>query len=158
MLEVLPLSPVRECAISRSFMITASQYCTDGETRSSGSKAETTPTTSRADLVTPPAAGRAVGVERLNFIPDPHRVGHVVGAPGDPHPHFIGLGSRRQFLAVQGIDADQVEPCFRHRNTGKREAFAHDLQRQPATPDRAGTGIGDLAFADIGIRDSRSMS
>src|SRR5581483_6933470 len=49
---------------------------------------------------------------------------------------------------MQGIDADQIEAQFACRNTRELEPLAHDVEREPATRERTGTGIGDLALAD----------
>ena len=62
MLEVLPLSPVRECAISRSLHgRQASSMVTAVRTAVSGMSAEATAITCRADFhAPPPAAGPLV--------------------------------------------------------------------------------------------------
>ncbi len=152
MLEVLPLSPVREWAISRSFMLTPRRTRRCGLASSRGSSTEATATTSRADLPGAAAAGRAVGVERLDLVADPHGLAQILGAPGDAHAHLVGLvGARGHLRAVQGIDADQVEAQFAGGDAGELQPLAHDVERQPSPRQRAGPGIGDLALADKAV-------
>src|SRR5580692_6750847 len=90
-LEILPLSPVREWAISRSFMpstpdelhlrfrqLARQQHGSD-----------------RHDIArrldSPAPAGRAIGIKRFDLVADPDGFTQVVGAPGDANAHLIGF-------------------------------------------------------------------
>ena len=52
---------------------------------------------------------------------------------------------------MERIDADQVEARLGGGDAREGEALSHDLQRQPSPRQRAGSGVGDLAFAHIGV-------
>src|ERR1700716_1445702 len=115
MFDVFPLSPVREWAISRSFMASR-LHETDDRLRKLPRQQHGG---NRDDIARrfPGAAttGRTVGVERLDLVADPDRLAQAFGAAGDANAHLIGLvGLRRYFMRrhlrpVQGIDTDQVE-------------------------------------------------
>src|SRR6476469_4972405 len=102
-LEMLPLSPVREWAISRSFTLRSHKshlrLCQLARQQHGSDRhhvARRFPRTA--------ARGRAVGIERLDFVADPDRLAQVLGAPGDAHPHLVWFaGSRRNLRPVQGI-------------------------------------------------------
>src|SRR5215471_2360654 len=79
MLDVSPLSPVREWAISRTFIRHASKNCTVGFTSARGKRTEATATTSRR-LPRPSTTGWPVGVKGLDLVSDTHGLRHAVGA------------------------------------------------------------------------------
>src|SRR6185503_12984735 len=95
MLEMLPLSPVREWAISRSFMSGSHEpdlrlgKFAGQEDRGHGDDV--------ARRFPRAAAGRrAIGIERFDLVADPDGFTEVLGAPGDAHAHLIGfIGARR---------------------------------------------------------------
>ena len=85
------------------------------------------------------AGGRPVGVERLDLVADPLRLGEAVGAADDPKAHFIGLAVPRARLAMQSVDTDQVEAHLRRPHAGQSEPFAHDVERKSShAPPRPG--------------------
>ena len=95
------------------------------------------------------AGGRAVGVERFDFVADPDGLAQIFGAADHAHAHLIGLvGVRGDLGAVQGIDADQLEPQLAGGNAGELQPLANDFERQPPARQGAGTGIGNLPLAD----------
>src|SRR4249920_204062 len=105
--DVLPLSPVREWAISRSF--TSCPHEADLRPRQftrqqyRGHRNHVARRLPRAA-----AGGRAVGVERFDLVADPDRLAPIFGAPGDAHADLIGfVGARGDLRAMQGIDADE---------------------------------------------------
>src|SRR3954471_24432827 len=150
-LEMLPLSPVREWAISRSFTLGSHKsdlrLCQFAWQQHGSDRHHVARRFPRAA-----ARRRTVGIERLDLVADPDRLAQVFRAPGDAHAHLVWFaGSRGNFRPVQGIDADQFEPQFAHGDTGQLQSFADDLQRQPSPRQRAGAGIGDLALADVAV-------
>jgi hypothetical protein len=98
-----------------------------------------------------PACGGPVGVERLDLLADPPRLGEAVGAADDANPYFIRVAVPRSRLAMQRVDTDQVEARLRRAHAGQRQTFAHDVKRESCTGDSVRTRIGDLAFADIAV-------
>src|SRR5690348_2602719 len=91
MFEILPLSPVREWAISRSFIASRldkshMRLCQSARQQHGSDRdhiARGFPGTA--------AAGRAVGVERLDLITDANGLAQVFSAAGDAHAHLVGL-------------------------------------------------------------------
>src|SRR4051812_16308813 len=106
-LEMLPLSPVREWAISRSFTLGSHksnlrlcQFARQQHGRDRHHVARGFPRAA--------ARGRTVGIERLYLVADPDRLAQVLGASGDAHAHLVWFaGMRGDVRPVQGIDADQ---------------------------------------------------
>src|SRR6478736_3882563 len=151
MFDVLPLSPVREWAISRSFTLCPHkadlrlrQLARQQDRRHRDHVARRLPRAA--------AGGRAVGIECFDLVADPDCLAEVFSAPGDADAHLIWFaGGRRNFRAVQGIDADKFETQFACGNTRQLQPFADNLQRQPSAPQRARAGIGDLPLADIAV-------
>src|ERR1035437_8923469 len=110
MLEVLPLSPVREWAISRSFIASAS-HKTD---RRSGKFARQQHRRNRDDIArrfeSAAAGGRTIGVERFDLVADPRRLAQIFGTAGDANAYLVGFVCLcRQIGPVQRVDADQLE-------------------------------------------------
>src|SRR5689334_12017813 len=106
MLQMLPLSPVREWAMSRSFI--SSLHQRDAELR----RALRNKTRGdRDDLARrfpgAAAARRTVGVERLDLVADLDGLTQRLGAAGHAHAHLVRLAGSRS-LAMQCVDADQV--------------------------------------------------
>src|SRR5258707_2422613 len=94
-LEMLPLSPVREWAISRSFIsrsheayLRLRQFARQQHRRHRDHIARRLPR--------PAAGGRAIGVEGLDLVADPDRLEEIFGAPGHANAHLIG------FIGVRG--------------------------------------------------------
>src|SRR5450830_1315461 len=151
MLDMSPLSPARECAMSRSSISVLlemdsrrdqfarqqrRQYGDDFARRFGGAA----------------AAGRAAGVERFDFVADAYGFAPAGGSACDADAHFVGfVGDGRELCAVDGVDADQVVAHFVDLHAGHGESLPDDVQRQLATRLRAGAGVGDLAFADVAI-------
>src|SRR5258707_3624893 len=113
MLEVLPLSPVREWAISRSFIASTSheldlwpcEFARQQDRRHRDHIA------CRFENAT--AGGGAIGVERFDLVADPHGLAQVFGAAGDAHAHPLRLvGAGGKVGPVQRMEAIQVGPHF----------------------------------------------
>ena len=98
------------------------------------------------------AAGRPVGVERLDLGAD--RLGRLQGrAPsGDPRPH---LARHRRGAVVRAlkdrVDPDQFAAKLLDRHTGQRQTLAHDLQRKSTALGGLDPGICDLALARVAV-------
>src|ERR1700692_3870635 len=91
MLEVLPLSPVREWAISRSFIASA-PYKPDSRFREFARQQYRRHRDDIGRRFESAAAGRrAVGVERFDLVADFHRLAQVFGTADDAHAHLVGL-------------------------------------------------------------------
>src|ERR1700760_4132015 len=105
MLEVLPLSPVREWAISRSF--TSRLHETHGWSRQIARQQHRCDGDHIARRFGDAATGlRAVGVERLGLVADPYRLAQALGTPGDADADLVGfVGVRRNFSAMQRVHA-----------------------------------------------------
>src|SRR5467141_4174645 len=102
MLEVLPLSPVREWAISRSFIASAPHKAElrPGEFARQQHGGHGNDITRRFESAA--AGGGAIGVERLDLVADSSRLAQIFGAPGDPDAHLIRFVCARGNLgAVQ---------------------------------------------------------
>jgi len=74
----------------------------------------------------------------------------VLGARRHPQAHFIGSPGRRE-IAMQRVDAEQVEAQPLARHAREAQALAHDLAGEPRALGSAGTGVGDLALADKAV-------
>ena len=152
MFDILPLSPVREWAISRSFIFTPPRTRTCGFASSRGSRTEATATDVARRFPRAAARGRTVGIERLDLVADADRLAQAFRPPGNAHAHFVGFaGARGNVRPVQGIDADQFEARFARGDIGQLQPLADNLQRQPSPRQCAGAGIGDLALADVAV-------
>src|ERR1700749_2203046 len=90
-LEILPLSPVREWAISRSFITSAPDKLNLGPRQFPRQQhgGDCHDVTRRLD--SPAPAGRTVGIKRLDLVADPDGFAKIVGAPGDANAYFVGL-------------------------------------------------------------------
>src|ERR1700733_8972 len=152
MLEVLPLSPVREWAISRSF-IASRPYKANlrpGELARQQDRGDRDDIAGRFEGAA--AGGRTVGVERFDFVAYANGLTQVFSAAGNANAYFIGLiGAGGDFSAVQRVDADQFEPPFAGGHAGQLQPLPDDLQRKPSTRQGTGTGVGNLALADIAV-------
>src|ERR1039458_4979865 len=91
MLEVLPLSPVREWAISRSFIASA-PHKTD---RRFGKFARQQHGRNRNHIARrlegAAAGGGAIGVERFDLVADSDSLAQIFGAAGDANAHLVGF-------------------------------------------------------------------
>src|SRR6267154_720702 len=101
-LEVLPLSPVREWAILRSFI--SRSHEADLRLRQLARQQHRRHRNHIARRLPRPAAGgRAIGIERLDFVADPDRFAEIFGTPGDANAYLIGfIGARGEPGAMQG--------------------------------------------------------
>ena len=104
---MLPLSPVREWAISRSFTLGSHKsdlrLCQLARQQHGRYRYDIARRFPRAAT-----RGRAIGVKRLDLVADPDRLAQILGAPTHTHAHFVRFASaHRDFRPVQGIDADQ---------------------------------------------------
>src|SRR3954454_14553070 len=112
MLEVSPLSPVREWAIARSCCGISALHDMDGgghQVLGQQGRADADDLTCR--LRHPTAARGAIEIERLNLVADTRRLGQVVGPADDPNPHLAWLGrASGEFRTKNGVHADKVEP------------------------------------------------
>src|ERR1700709_1020041 len=89
-LEMLPLSPVREWAISRSF--TSGSHETDLRLCQLAWQQYRGHRNHVARRFPGAAAGRrSIGIERLDLVADPDRLAQILGTARDAHAHFIGL-------------------------------------------------------------------
>ena len=98
-------------------------------TSSRGTNVEAIASTSRTDGRAA-AAGRAVRVQRLDFVAD--SLGGLARrrAGRDAQPHFVRLRHRgRHRLAVQRVDADQVAADVAGRNPERSQPLAR--RRRP---------------------------
>src|ERR1700743_241732 len=101
-LEMLPLSPVREWAISRSFMASSSDeaHLRRGAIAREQNGGDRSPVARGFERATAP--GRTIGVERLDFVADPYRFAQIFSAAGNADAHLIRLvGPRRDLRTVQ---------------------------------------------------------
>src|SRR5262245_19883340 len=108
MLDVLPLSPVREWAISRSFI--SAHHIFDGRAD------EIARHISREDadhltcgLGDTSAAGGAVRVKGLHLVADPYRLGEAARTSSHPRADLVRLVAasvRGELAAVNGIDTN----------------------------------------------------
>ena len=57
----------------------------------------------------------------------------------------------KQGMQLPGVRSDQIEAKLGGANATKREAFAHDFEREPAAYDRPGAGVRYLSFATPAI-------
>src|SRR5437588_9112483 len=111
MLEMLPLSPVREWAISRSFIGSALHeldgwLCEFARHKHRGDRDHIA-----RRFKDTPASSRPIGVKRFNLVANSNGLTQVLGPPGNADTHFIRLvRTRRDFRPVQRVDADQIEP------------------------------------------------
>src|SRR5437667_11203618 len=107
MLSTAPLSPLRECAMARSFMShrlaanRAADELTRHERRNDGQHLARR--FRRAS-----AGGRTVRVQRFDFIADLLRVGERERPRRDAHAYFVRIAARLGADAVQGVDADEI--------------------------------------------------
>ena len=151
MFEIVPLSPLRACAICHSFMQTTSTGTVQG-TSARGMNVDATATTSRIDRGRAAAARRAVGVQRLDFFAD--ALGDLARrcAGGDPHAHFVRLRRcGRHRLAVQGADADQVAPTSPAANPERSSLSRATAAASRARPTAPAARVRDLPFADVAV-------
>src|ERR1700712_5614085 len=89
-LEMLPLSPVREWAISRSF--TSRSHEANLRLLQLARQQHGCARDDVARRFPGAAAGRrTVGIERLDLVADPDRLAQILGTARDAHAHFIGL-------------------------------------------------------------------
>src|ERR1700761_133594 len=101
-LEMLPLSPVREWAISRSFMTSSSDEAhlrrgAIARQQDGGDRNHVARRFERAATT-----GRTIGVERLDFVADPYRLAQILGAAGNADTHFIRVvGPCRDLRTMQ---------------------------------------------------------
>src|ERR1700752_890121 len=95
MLEVLPLSPVREWEISRRFTTSAPHeldrwFCQIARQQD---RRDSDHITRRFECA---AAGRrAIGIERFDLVADPDSLAQVFGAAGDANAHLVRLARAR---------------------------------------------------------------
>src|ERR1700722_7409204 len=152
MLEVLPLSPVREWAISRSF-IASRPHKADlrpGEFAWQQDRSDRDDIAGRFEGTA--AGGRAVGIKRFDFVAYANGLAQVFGATGNANTHFIGLvGVGGDFSAMQCVDADEREPPFAGGHAAQLQPLPDDLQREPSACQGTGTGVGNLALTDIAV-------
>src|SRR6478736_880148 len=176
MFDVLPLSPVREWAISRSFIasvpvLTFVSYrgtfvyeyqnpphyssCQELDLRPrqfarQQNGCDRDHVTRRFECTA--SASRTVGIKRFDFVADPDRLAQIFGAASHAHAHFVRFtGMCGDLRAVQRIHPDQIEPQFACRDARQPEPLANNFKREMAARQCAGTGIGDLALADKAV-------
>src|SRR5271154_2420155 len=151
MLEVSPLSPLRECAISHSRM----GLSPPRSSRLFGRRFRGSTPTPGDDLTRrppgPSARCGAVGVKRLDLFADPPRLLEAVGAADNSNPHLIRIAVTRARLSVQRVNPDEAESRLSRVHAGECQTFADDVERQSCAGGGVRTGIGDLAFADIAV-------
>src|SRR5258706_2105961 len=111
MLEVLPLSPVREWAISRSFIASSShepnlrrcEFARQQDRRHRDHIA--------CRFENAAAGGGPIGVERFALVADPHSLPQVFGAAGDSNAHLLRFATVAGKVGpVQRIEAYKAEP------------------------------------------------
>src|SRR5882757_7969837 len=99
MFDVFPLSPVREWAISRSFMASRLHETDDRRRKLTRQQHGGDRDDIARRFPGATTAGRAVGVERLDLVADPDRLAQAFGTAGDANTHLIGLvGRYRHFM------------------------------------------------------------
>src|SRR5918994_7081732 len=150
MLDVLPLSPVREWAIWRSF-ISALHVVNSGADEVAWNVGRENADHFASGLRHPSSAGRPVGVEGLDLVADPHGLVEAVGAPHDANADLVGLmvaAISGEPVSMQRVDADKIEAQLGGADTRELEAFPDDIERQLTAGTGAGSGIGDLPLTD----------
>src|SRR6266478_10256557 len=131
MFEVLPLSPVREWASSRSFIAYPSTECTVGVSECAREQHRGRSDDIARRFENPTTGRRAIGVKRFDLVADSNRLTQAFGAARNAQAHLVGLLRQCSVIgAVQGIDADQLEAPFARRNAGQFQPLANDLQAQ----------------------------
>src|ERR1700759_3673835 len=152
MLEVLPLSPVREWAISRSFIASRLHKADLWPREFARQQARGDRDDIAGRFEGAAASGRTVGVERFDFVADANGLAQVFSAAGNANAHFIRfIGMGGDFSAVQRVDADALKPPFAGSHAGQLQPLPHDLQCEPSAREGPGTGVGNLALADIAV-------
>src|SRR5713226_5617471 len=136
-----PLSPERAWAISWSFLATIGRHLDDAD--AVGEHGAHVPARAAA-------AGRSVGQKRLDLVADGSRRALVLGACRHAQADFIGSPDRCE-IAMQRVDAEQVEAQTLARHPGDAQALAHDLAGEARALGGAATGVGDLALADEAV-------
>src|SRR3954470_3829195 len=118
MLEVSPLSPVREWAMARSGCgISALHDMDGGGHQVLGQEGRADADDLACQLRHPSAARRAVEVERLHLVADARRLGQAVGPADHANPHLAGLRrTYRECRPEDGVDADEVEAKLARRH------------------------------------------
>src|SRR4051812_46132025 len=92
MLEMSPLSPVREWAMARSACgISALHDMDGGADQVLGQQGGADADDLARRLRHPAAARRAIEVERLHLVPDARRLRQAVGPADHPDPHLARL-------------------------------------------------------------------
>src|SRR6202158_3007406 len=111
MLEVLPLSPVREWAISRSLIASALQEMDlrPGEFARQQDRRHRDDIARRFESAA--ASGGAIGVKRFDLVAYSDGLTQIFGTACDANAHLIGFVCLcRQIGPMQRVDADHVEP------------------------------------------------
>src|SRR3954468_15294043 len=133
MLEVSPLSPVREWAMARSGCgISALHDMDGGGHQVLGQQRRADADDLACRLRHPAAARRAVEVERLYLVADARCLHQAVGPADHADPYLARLRrTRREFRPEDGVDADEIEAKLARRHAGHAQALGDDLERQP---------------------------
>src|SRR5690348_8262024 len=143
-LSVSPLSPVRPCANSRSFIsgfeyldrwrncLARQQHRLNGNDLSHG-------------LRDAASGGRAIGIERFDLVADPRSFIERITARHDAHAHFVWLHLvRSRRVSIKRIDADEIAAQLAYRHPGHRKSLAHHIERKTRACQRARAPVRDL--------------
>ena len=153
MFEIVPLSPLRECAIAPELHVTRPRRRTVHGTSARGMNVDAIATTSRTDRVAPPPpAGPFVYSASTS---SPIRCAASRDDARAATRTRTSYGSDRRSgdrVAVQGAHADQIAADDRHGEIPELlQPVAGHGRREPGAPHGAAAGIRDLPFADVAV-------
>src|SRR2546425_11987529 len=150
MLSTAPWSPLRQCAMARSFPSHHLAANRAGDELARHERRDDRQYLARR-FRRASTGGRTVRVQRFDLVADLLRVGERARPRRHAHAHFVRIAACLGAAAVQGVDADEIAPQLAAVQSDPLQTLFDDLCRETSALDRAGARVGNLTLTDVPI-------